>query len=203
MNKISYKEFISIVSSLNDVNEVICIDKGGYYCLNYKNIECDVGKTPDNSHEFEVNYLDKVNKPQRYFPPFKSKNLPDGTKLFRRKHGKIETIQGNSEKLVIFECPYAKAKINKIEVIDANPLDQIDLYVNSPKDAAIAALYGMPADYMLNQFGFGVAVSGLLYSDKSDYDADVYQGFQVIVKYKNRTSNDKEVGFNLIFHEVQ
>ena len=81
-------------------------------------------------------------------------------------------------------------------------MDFVDLYVKSPIDSSISSLYGLPPNYILNQFGFNVVVSELLYSDKSDYDADVYSGFQIVVKYKNQTNSDKEIGFNLIYHEV-
>lgn len=134
--------------------------------------------------------------------PFASKVLPDGRKLFRRKHGIKEIILANSSKDIILTVPYKQAKINKLEIIDANPLDRVDLIVKSPIDANVAAAYGMPANAPLNQFGSNVIVSSLLYSDKSDYDADVYSGFQIVITYKNDTSTDKEVGFNITYHEV-
>ena len=160
---------------------------------------------PDNVDDYETNFPALANKKMGSFysrEPFATKELKDGSKLFRRKHGIKETILANSEKEIVFTVPYSKAKINKLEIIDANALDLVDLIVKSPVDPAIAAAYGMPADYMLNQFGFDVVVSELLYSDKSDYDADVYAGFQVVIVYKNQTNADKEVGFNLIYHEV-
>ena len=134
--------------------------------------------------------------------PFASKVLAGGEKLYRRKHGKKETILANSEKEIIFTVPYSHAKINKLEIVHANGLDRVDLLIKSPVDATVAALYGMPANYLLNQFAFDVVVCELIYSDKSDYDADLYMGFQVVVLYKNDTALDTEVGFNLIYHEV-
>lgn len=160
----------------------------------------------DDEADYTANYLPSANKKMGSFysrEPFATKVLRDGSKLFRRKHGMKTTVAANSEKDIIFVVPYAKARINKLELIDANPLDRIDLLVKSPVDANVAAAYGMPADYLLNQFGFDVIVSELLYSDKSDYDAEVYAGMQVIAKYKNDTDTDKEIGFNLIYHEVQ
>ena len=159
----------------------------------------------DNNADYETSYLPSANKKLGSFysrEPFATKVLKDGSKLFRRKHGQKATIPANSSQDVIFTVPYAQAKINKLEIIDANPLDRVDLKVKSPVDAPTAAAYGFPADYLLNQFGFDVVVSDLLYSDKSDYDADVYAGFQIIVTYKNDTNADKEVGLNLIYHEV-
>lgn len=159
----------------------------------------------DDKADYETNYLPNANKKMGSFysrEPFATKTLKDGSKLFRRKHGQKVTIVANSEQAIIFTVPYGQAKINKLEVIDANARDRIDLLVKSPVDVATAGAYGMPADYLLNQFGFDVIVSDLLYSDKSDYDADVYAGFQIIAVYKNDTNADKEVGFNLIYHEV-
>ena len=57
-------------------------------------------------------------------------------------------------------------------------------------------------NYMLNQFGFNVVVSELLYSDKSDYDADLIKDMKVKLVYKNDTNASKEVGVNITFHEV-
>lgn len=159
----------------------------------------------DDKADYETNYLPNANKKMGSFysrEPFATKTLRDGSKLFRRKHGIKDTILTGQEKEIIFTVPYGRAKINKLEIIDANALDRVDLLVKSPVDPAIAALYGFPADYLLNQFGFNVVVSDLLYSDKSDYDAEVFQGFQIIVKYKNDSQADKTVGFNLIYHEV-
>ncbi len=159
----------------------------------------------DENENYEANYLPNANKKIGSFysrEPFATKVLKDGSKLFRRKHGVKETIPAGQEKDIVFVVPYTKAKINKLEIIDANALDRVDLLVKSPVDANIAAAYGMPADILLNQFGFDVVVSELLYSDKSDYDADVFEHMQIIVTYKNDTASDKTVGFNLIFHEV-
>jgi len=159
----------------------------------------------DDVENYESMLLGKCNKKLgNYYSrePFASKVLKDGTKLFRRKYGVKETIGANSEKDIIFTVPYAKAKINKVEVISANALDRIDLFVKSPVDEPTATAYGMPTNYLLNQFGFNVIVSDLLYSDKSDYDADVFAGMQVVIRYKNDTNENKSVGFNLIYHEV-
>lgn len=160
----------------------------------------------DDVADYEANYLPNANKKMGSFysrEPFAAKELNDGSKLFRRKHGVKETILAGQEKDIIFTVPYTKAKINKLEIIDANALDRVDLLVKSPVDVNVASAYGFPADYLLNQFGFDVVVSDLLYSDKSEYDALVYAQMQIIVRYKNDSVTDKEVGFNLIYHEVK
>lgn len=130
--------------------------------------------------------------------PFASKKLSSGKSLFRRKHGKKETIISGEEKDIIFDVPYGNCKINKLEVIDANALDRIDLMVLDTPTGSISSV----PNYMLNQFGFDVIVSDLLYSDKSDYDADLIKDMQIKIVYKNDGDQDKTVGFNIIFHEV-
>lgn len=199
MVKIKWQELVNIAETLKELNEVISVDKQSHYKLYYKNFTAEASKEGSN---FVDDFYSNTNQPSRFFPPFKSKVLPDKTKLFRRKFGVKETILANSEKNIIFTCPYPRAKINKLEVIDANKRDRVDLVVKSPDDPLIASSYGLPADTLLNQFGFDVVVCDLLYSDKSEYDADVFQGFQIVVTYKNDSLNDKEVGFNIIFHEV-
>ena len=159
----------------------------------------------DDLTNYETDYLPSANGKMGNFysrEPFATKILKDGSKLFRRKHGQKATINAGQSQEIVFTVPYTQAKINKLEIIDANALDRVDLIVKSPLDPATAALYGMPANIPLNQFGFDVVVSDLLYSDKSDYDADVFAGMQIVVVYKNDSAENKEVGFNLIYHEV-
>lgn len=199
MVKIKWQELVNIAETLKELNEVISVDKQSHYKLYYKTFTAEAPKEGSN---FVDDFYGKTNQPSRFFPPFKSKVLPDKTKLFRRKFGVKETISANSEKDIVFTCPYPKAKINKLEVIDANKRDRVDLTVKSPVATSVAGAYGLQADTLLNQFGFDVVVCDLIYSDKSEYDADIFQGFQVVVTYKNDSSSDKEVGFNVIFHEV-
>jgi hypothetical protein len=130
--------------------------------------------------------------------PFATKQLSDGRKLFRRKHGYIHNMPAGQTTEVVISVPYPECKINKLEVIDANARDTVDLIVLDTPDGTLSGFPNAP----LNQFGFNVVVSDLLYSDKSDYDADLVFGMQLMVRYTNRTNADKEVGLNVIFHQV-
>lgn len=152
--------------------------------------------------DYEANYLAEANKKLGSYyqrEPFASKILPSGFKLFRRKHGYKETILAGQSKSTKILVPYNQCKINKLEVIAANPLDRIDLKV---LDTPTGALSTIP-NFILNQFGFNVVVSELLYSDKSDYDADLIKDMQVEITYYNDSSSDITVGYNVIFHEVK
>lgn len=200
MVKIKWEEIYDIAATLEETNEVIAVEKKNYYKLYYREFTAEAAK--QGNDDFINNYLPLSNNPDKYLPPFKSKKIPGGYKLFRRKHGQKDTISDNSEKEIIFTCPYDQAKINKIEIIDAGNNDLLDLYVKSPVDPDLASQYGFPADTVLNQFGFDVAVNGAFYQDESNYDADVFAGFQIVFKYKNQTTSVKKVGFNLVYHEV-
>jgi hypothetical protein len=165
----------------------------------------------DDNSDYEANYLSNSNKKVGSFyqrEPFASKLLKDGSKLYRRKHGYKETILANSNKEILINVPYANCKINKLEIIDGNALDRIDMMVLDTPTGTISATleatgYTAIPDLMLNQFGDNVVISELLYSDKSDYDADLIQDMKVKIVYYNDTNADKEVGFNVIFHEVK
>lgn len=155
----------------------------------------------DDQSDYEANYLPSANKKMGSFysrEPFATKVLKDGSKLYRRKHGQKITIPAGESRDVIFVNPYSNAKINKLEVIDGNALDRIDLMVLDTPSGTISTV----PNYLLNQFGFDVVVSELLYSDKSDYDADLIKDMQVKIVYKNDSDIEKTVGFNLIYHEV-
>lgn len=159
----------------------------------------------DDVTDYEANYKDAANKNSRNFhsrEPFASKTLSDGSKLFRRKHGTKTTVSANSEVDIILTVPYTKAKINSIEIINCNILDRVDLKVKSPIDEALAAAYGMPTDYMLNQFGENIYMTEKYYHDISEYDANVLQGLQIVLTYKNDTDTDTNIGINIVYHEL-
>ena len=141
---------------------------------------------------------DKAGNVIQNISAFRSKFLKEGS-LFRRKHGYKITIPAGQSLTYDINVPYNQCKINKLEVIDANALDRIDLMVLDTPTGTISKV----PNFMLNQFGFGVVVSSLLYSDKSDYDADLIKDMKVRVIYYNDSAEEKTVGLNVIFHEVK
>ncbi len=201
MREVNWSELKNFIDTRSlDVHYVEFDDRYSVYAFDgLLSFYCDIKK--DSAVDFETNYKPNGNKRiGNYYSrePFASKTLKDGSKLYRRKHGYfIDTIAGSSVDKIV-TVPYAKCKINKIEIIDANTRDCIDLLVLDDTNGT----YSTIPNYVLNQFGFGVVVSDLLYADKSDYDADLYMGMQLKVVYHNRTNNNKEVGLNVIFHEV-
>ena len=140
--------------------------------------------------------------------PFKSKVLWNGDRLFRRKHGLNLTCNMNSETCFEFVCPYDKAKINIVEVINGSHGDCVDFKVYDTPTGAVQLSQGVdPNDVvpskMLNQFGFDVYISEGIYSDKSDYDADIIKDMKIEITYKNNSLLvTKDVSINVVFHEV-
>jgi len=137
--------------------------------------------------------------------PFAKKILSNGKKLYRRKHGVRKNCLASSDTFIDIIVPYVQCKIDEVEIINCSGNDNVDFLIldtgtNTYSQAPVAAV---GANYILNQFGFNVAVSDLFYSDSSNYDADLYQGMIVRVIYKNTESQDKNIGINFVLHEVK
>lgn len=127
--------------------------------------------------------------------PFASKTL-NGKKLFKRIHGmNQDCIVG--ENLFEFIVPYNQCKITGIEMINSEPCDYVNLEVYDSDQGLVS---GTP-NLKLNQFGFNVSISKDYYEHKSEYDADLYIGMKVTVRYHSQTI--RKIGINIILNEVK
>ena len=139
--------------------------------------------------------------------PFYKKELEDGSKLYRRKHGVVVDrsnriiCQSNSEKMIDFIVPYPHAKVTTLEIINANSLDSIDILVLDDESGTYSK--SGVKNLQLNKFGFDAVVTGPIYIDESNYDADLYYGMIVRFVYKNTGVVDSEFGINIVLHEVK
>lgn len=131
--------------------------------------------------------------------PFARKILDDGGKLYRRKKGIRKICDGNLDTVISYVIPYTKCKIDEIEIINCSGNDCGDFIV---KDSEAGTYSGEP-NKILNQFGFDVCFSDLYYSDSSQYDAELYQGMQVEIIFKNKDADSKNIGVNLTLHEIK
>lgn len=129
-------------------------------------------------------------------PPFSSKVLGDGKKIFARTHGKEYTLTLGINYLT-FEIPYSQVKINEIEIINCEAGDSVDFFV---LDSTTGSYSTIP-NYPLNQFGFDVKCSKDFYRRKSNYDADLFLGMQLYVVYNSKSA--KAAYINYILHEVK
>lgn len=131
-------------------------------------------------------------------PPFAAKVLPNGKKLFRRKHGVSETIEANSSGTISLVIPYALAKVNKVEIINCAVGDTADLKVYDTPTGTISTV----PNYMLNQFGFDVVLPNGFYVDESNYDADLIQDMKIEITYTNNSDQNRLVGINIVLHQL-
>lgn len=136
--------------------------------------------------------------------PFAKKQLPDGKKLKRRKHGKRMTCPGNAETKITMAVPYVHCKIDEVEITQCSGNDDLDLKVVDTEAGTYTQMFTGTAvpNAVLDQFGFDIAMSDMYYSDSSNYDADLYQGMVIEVTYKNKESESKNIGVNFVLHEV-
>ena len=133
---------------------------------------------------------------------FTAKSDPTtGLKLFRRVHGITcnLTSEGNTE--VIFSVPYNQCKVNEVNIVWCPEGVQVDFQVLDTPTGTISTI----PDYMLNQFGFDVNVSKDYFEDISSYDADLIKDMQlkIIFKQKSGYTSTKEVGINIVLHEMK
>lgn len=128
--------------------------------------------------------------------PFTSKTLPNGKKLFRRKHGYVfSQVAGTSTHEIV--VPYPEAKINEAEFVNTSAGCTANLKI---LDTAAGTYSGVP-NLMLNQFGFNVNLTEGNYKDVSQYDADVYTGMRIVLEITSPVAFD--IRINIVFHEVK
>lgn len=129
--------------------------------------------------------------------PFASKDLPDGRRLYRRKHGYSFTVPTGSSVFKV-TVPYNVQRVNQAEIVGA-PSSQLSC--NFKILDSTAGTYSGAANATLNQFGFNVKIPKDFYSDFSPYDAELFAGMQVQIDFEN-SGAECVVGINIVFHEV-
>jgi hypothetical protein len=130
--------------------------------------------------------------------PFASKTI-EGLKIFRRVHGVTGTLNPNGDTVIMLIVPYLKAKINKLELLWLPEGVTVDFKVYDTPTGTISTV----PNFMLNQFGFGAAISKDWHEDESDYDADLIQNMKIECTLHNPTNVVKTVGVNFHLHEVK
>ena len=129
--------------------------------------------------------------------PFSSKDLPDGKKLFRRKHGYVHTLSEGGSSVLLIAAPYGVQKINEAEIVNSPELLRCDFKILD----SVSGLYSSIPNRLLNQFGFGIVVSKDFFQDISAYDAELLVGMQIEITFYN-PGPSRDIGINIVFHEV-
>lgn len=151
--------------------------------------------------DYEANYQPKANR-AIVSPtlPFAAKTLPDGSKLYERKHGVAgsEVVAGQS-KTTIFSVPYPICKITAVQVVGSKLGDQVDFRILDTPAGTVSTV----PNYPLNQFGFGVYVTDGEFKEESRYDADLFLGLQLEMTYINNGSSPVTPNYNVLLHELK
>lgn len=132
--------------------------------------------------------------------PFATKQLENGKKLFQRVEGsEFELTVANNDNVLEFQVPYNNVKFNELEVINGELGDKVQLNILDDDHGTISTI----AKFNLNTFGgktSKVNVKPEYYQRKSNYDADLFNGMYIQIKYE--TVSDKTVYINYILHEI-
>lgn len=128
--------------------------------------------------------------------PFGSKELSDGRKLYRRKHGFVFSHTAGTTEHEI-EVPYAFCKTNQAELMGCPAGCTANFKV---LDTATGTYTGV-ANQLLDQFGYDVNISKDSFRDTSEYEADLRIGMRIVIELTSTEAFD--FGVNIVFHEVK
>jgi hypothetical protein len=128
-------------------------------------------------------------------PPFASKKI-GSKKLYKRVHGIKQNLQAGAN-TIEFTVPYDQAKIEGVEVINADALTVGDFEIYDTPDGTFS---GTP-NAKLNQFAFSTNIAKDYHSQRSRYDADLFLNMKLQIKLNSPSA--KEVGVNFILNEVK
>ena len=130
--------------------------------------------------------------------PFGSKEL-DGKKLFKRVHGVVVACSTGLNTFD-FVVPYNNAKLNMLEIMWAPEGCIADFKVYDTPTGTISTI----PNYMLNQFGYGAGVSKDIYTQHSEYDADVIKDMKLSCELTLPTgATTKDICVNFILNELK
>lgn len=130
--------------------------------------------------------------------PFCSKELPNGKKLYRKKHGYTITLAANGDTVLSISVPYTQCKVMDAEILWCPEGVTVDMKI---KDTPQGTYSGTP-NQLLGQHGFAVAVRESFHHDISPYDAELYLGMVIEFTLHNSTATEKTIAVNVPFHEV-
>lgn len=204
--EVSYEEWKASVSSkslyynhfkIGGDYRLIATDGPVYYYCHLSN---------SDDADFEANYLptsnakigDKSITTIKEEPAFASKSF-EGLSLFQRVEGvEFDVTTAANDNTLEFVIPYAQCKFTGLEIINGELGDKVSLNVLDDDSGSIS---GVPK-YNLNTFGGKeslVNVAKDYYVRESSYDAQLYSGLYICIKY--RTVSDKKVYVNYVLHE--
>lgn len=130
--------------------------------------------------------------------PFAAKELPDGSKIFRRIRSATGTVSSGPTN-IDFIVPFSKCKITGVQILGAELGDSVSFQV---LDTSSGTISGIP-NFVLNEFGTGVYIVPDVANYPSKYDADLIQGLVLRLVYTPVAgAESKSIYVNYDLHQV-
>lgn len=166
-------------------------------------LECCFDQDSTEGIDFEANYKSATNKAFDNRDAegniiTKNKAFADKTGTFYRGKGVKDTVLANSTKDLTLIITYPKAKINGLELHYGSKYDEAEFLVF---DDANGTYSGVP-NAQLNQFGYSWNVKAEYHQKILPYDADLYYGMKIVVRYTNNQGTDEIIGVNFDIHQT-
>lgn len=127
----------------------------------------------------------------------KTSTFADKANLFFRGQGITGNATANQVTNFIFTVPYAKCKINGVEILGGVFGAKCNLKI---LDSTTGTYTGTP-NALLNQFGYDWNIRPNCMPIVLPYDADLLQGMQILIEYENNDSLDTSIAINFYLHE--
>lgn len=135
-----------------------------------------------------------------------SKHTVEGYHLFKRCHGMgVLTLAPGEVGHFDFQLGYEWAKLEGIQLIGQSHGIIADLYIEDDDEGTYTFEQSGTAipRYILNQFGFEVAVPKDFCEKKSTFDADLFYGMWVVLQIENTSTETQTLWANIELDEVR
>lgn len=128
--------------------------------------------------------------------PFAAKTY-GSKKLYKRVVGIQQAVALGVDTTFTWVCTFPWVKFMAVEIMGGETGDTCSFFV---LDTSAGTYSGVP-NAPLNQFGFTANVAKDFYEQRSEFDADIYQGLQIQMVYHSKS--DKIIGVNFVMNELK
>lgn len=123
----------------------------------------------------------------------------DNTDINFRGTGIHEDVPANSTIDIEIPINWDKCELTGLEIIGAAEVGTCQLLILDTADG----LYSTIPNHILNQFGYNWGIAKDFYKKELPYNATLYRGMRVVLRYTNESQESEHIHVNCDLHEVK